>query len=400
MPPRAPSRDRPSRTVRRGRTIPPLLRLQRYLLSELLLSFGLVLAIVTGVFLMGSFLQILGKYPETSVVALFHAMPIFIGLALPVTTPLAFLMACLLSYGRFADDNEFLAFRMGGISPRHAISPAICAAVAISIFTVALATDINPVLTSARKSVLRVQVADQLEHMRKSTGAGRVRIGDMEMSWGGRRDEWFLDVIFTFTTTKQGTEDGKPVTKAQRATGRESSLRLTDETPPRLAVTLVDAHLSFDEDNGTSESKAAREVLFIDLEDDDTNGKGKDEMRSADIFYRMGRLEPLLGSNRKTAEWRHYRDLSRTYWKRVAMGLSPLAFALIGVPIGLLARRGSRGQPLVIALLLALPVYYPLLLWGETLARLDAMPIALALNLPNFVLGIAGIVMLRRVLTR
>lgn len=390
-----------SRTGRRVRTIPPLLRLQRYLLADLLVSFGLVLAIVTGVFVTGSFLQILGKYPETSIVALMRAVPIVVGLALPVTMPLAFLMACLLSYGRFADDNEFLAFQMGGLSPRHAVSPAIFAAAAITIFTVALSTDINPALTSARKSVLRVQVADQLEHMRQSAGAGRIRIGDMEMSWSGRRNEWFLDVVITFTTKKPAADGGPPVVKTQSASGRESTLGLSDESPVRLAVTLVDARLSLDDSSGTSDCRAAREVIFVDLEDDGSSGKSKDEMSAAEIFYRMARLEPLLvGAQRKSVDWRNYRDLSRTYWKRVAMGLSPLAFALLGVPIGLLARRGSRGQPLVIALLIALPVYYPLLLWGETLARLDAMPIALALNLPNFVLGIVGLVMLRRVLTR
>jgi lipopolysaccharide export system permease protein len=377
-----------------------LLRVQRYLLSELLATFALVALIVTGVFLTGSFLQVLGRYPETSLLALLRTLPLFAGLALPVTLPVAFLMACLLAYGRFADDNEFLAFQMGGLSPRHAVAPAICAAAAVSIFAMALSSDINPALVNARNSILRVQVCEQLDHLRSSTGAGSIRIDDMEMSWAGRRGEWFCDVALTYTTTKSSDDGAPPQRTTNQAIAREAMLRITDETPTRLAVTLVDGVMSFEVTGGMTESRAARQVVFLDLDDDSHDGKSKDEMRSSELFYRMARLEPILGRDHNTKTWRAYIDISRVYWKRVALGLSPIAFALIGVPLGLFARRGSRGQALVLALALALPVYYPLLLWGETLARRQAVPPAWALNLPNILLATAGTLMIRRLVTR
>jgi lipopolysaccharide export system permease protein len=388
------------REARPARTIPPLLRLQRYLLGELLAAFGLVLLILTGVFLTASLLQILQKYPETSMLALLHAVPVFVGLVLPVAVPMAFLMACLLSYGRFSDDNEFLALRMGGLSPRHAVAPAICAAAAVSAFTLALSTDINPSLNSAKKSVLRVQVAQQIGRMRTSVGAGNVRIGDMEMSWSGRRDEWFLDTVITWTTKKQTENSAEPERSTSRATARESTLALTDETPARLAVTLVDGVTSDAGDGGYTEGRAKRQRIYIDLDDERAGRKSTDEMRSSEIYYRLARLEPLLGRQRQSKEWRTWRDFSREYWKRVALGLSPLAFGLLGVPIGLFARRGSWAMLLVIALCLALPVYYPLLLWGENLARMDVLPPSVALNLPNIVLGATGLVLIRRLVTR
>ena len=55
--------------------------------------------------------------------AVLKASPTIAPMALPITVPLSFLVACLLTYGRFADENEFLALRMGGINPWHAISP-------------------------------------------------------------------------------------------------------------------------------------------------------------------------------------------------------------------------------------------------------------------------------------
>jgi lipopolysaccharide export LptBFGC system permease protein LptF len=377
-----------------------LLRLQRYLLAELLAAFGLVLLILTGVFLTASLLQVLQKFPETSMVALLHAVPVFIGLVLPVAVPLAFLMACLLSYGRFADDNEYLALQMGGLSPRHAVAPAICAAVVVSAFTLALSTDINPALTSAKKSALRVQVAEQIERMRTSVGAGSVRIGDMEMSWSGRRAEWFLDAVLTWTTKKPSDDGDTPERSTSRATAREATLGLTDESPARLAVTLVDGSTSDAAGDGYTEGRAKRQRIFIDLADDRAGAKRIDELNSSELYYRIVRLEPLLGRHRDSKDWRTWRDYSREYWKRVALGLSPLAFGLLGVPIGLLARRGSWAMLLVIALCVALPVYYPLLLWGENLARLDVLSPAVALNLPNLVLGTAGLLLIGRLVTR
>jgi lipopolysaccharide export system permease protein len=377
-----------------------LLRLQRYLLTELLSAFALVLLILTGVFLMASLLQVLQKLPETSMLALLHAVPVLIGLVLPVAVPLAFLMACLLSYGRFSDDNEFVALQMGGLSPRHAVAPAICAALVVSAFSLVLSTDLNPALTSAKKAVLRVQVAEQIERMRTSVGAGDVRIGDMEMSWSGRRAEWFLDAVLTWTTKKQ-TDDGPDAQRTtSRATAREATLALTNESPARLAVTLVDGATSDTGGGGYTEGRAKRQRIFIDLEDDRASSKRIDEMRSTELYYRLARLEPLLGRQRQTKEWRTWRDYAREYWKRVALGLSPLAFALLGVPIGLFARRGSWAMLLVIALVLALPVYYPLLLWGENLARLDILPASIAMNLPNFVLGGTGVFLIWRLVTR
>jgi lipopolysaccharide export system permease protein len=377
-----------------------LLRLQRYLLTELLSAFALVLLILTGVFLMASLLQVLQRFPETSMLALLHAVPVLIGLVLPVAVPLAFLMACLLSYGRFSDDNEFLALQMGGLSPRHAVAPAICAALVVSAFALVLSTDLNPALTSAKKSVLRVQVAEQIERMRSSVGAGNVRIGDMEMSWSGRRAEWFLDAVLTWTTKKQTNDGPDSQRTTSRATAREATLALTNESPARLAITLVDGATSDTGGSGYTEGRAKRQRIFIDLEDDRTRDKRIDEMRSTELYYRLARLEPLLGRQRQSYEWRTWRDYAREYWKRVALGLSPLAFGLLGVPIGLFARRGSWAMLLVIALVVALPVYYPLLLWGENLARLDILPASIAMNLPNFVLGGTGIFLIWRLVTR
>jgi lipopolysaccharide export LptBFGC system permease protein LptF len=136
-----------------------------------------------------------------------------------------------------------------------------------------------------------------------------------------------------------------------------------------------------------------------------TDTKSKDEMRSSEIYYRIVRLEPTLARGLPTdaediKRWDQYRKLKGEYWRRIAFALAPLVFALLGVPLGLLVRRGSRAQAIVIAIFIALPVYYPLLLWGDNLSAMGKLPAALALNLANILLGAVGLILLGRLVTR
>jgi lipopolysaccharide export LptBFGC system permease protein LptF len=206
--------------------------------------------------------------------------------------------------------------------------------------------------------------------------------------------------VLTWTTKKQTDDAPDAQRTTSRATAREATLALTNESPARLAVTLVDGATSDTGGGGYTEGRAKRQRIFIDLEDDRASSKRIDEMRSTELYYRLARLEPALGRQRQTKEWRTWRDFAREYWKRVALGLSPLAFALLGCRSA--SSRGADRGPLllVIALVLALPVYYPLLLWGENLARLDILPASIAMNLPNFVLGGTGVFLIWRLVTR
>ena len=65
-----------------------------------------------------------------------------------------------------------------------------------------------------------------------------------------------------------------------------------------------------------------------------------------------------------------------------------------------LSGRGSRAAALVTALVVALPVYYPLLELGTVLAREGSLPAGLAMNLGNLVLLLAGCALLHRTFTR
>jgi len=172
-------------------------------------------------------------------------------------------------------------------------------------------------------------------------------------------------------------------------------------------VTLTNAQM--DVQGAPAEAKSIQ--IVIDVEQDARQEtKSKDEMRSSELYYRIARLAPTIAAaadprdrereKERDKRLEFLRKFQVEYWRRIAFGLSPLAFALLGVPMGLLVRRGSRAQAFVIALFIALPVYYPLLLWGDNLASMGRLPAALALNLANILLSAVGLVLLGRLVTR
>ncbi len=94
------------------------------------------------------------------------------------------------------------------------------------------------------------------------------------------------------------------------------------------------------------------------------------------------------------------RDINVAIHKRLSPGLSCLAFVLIGIPVGIMIRMGNTVIGLFISFGIALVVYYPLLIAGESLARKQGLPAAPAMWAANVILGIIAIVLLYRLFRR
>ena len=76
--------------------------------------------------------------------------------------------------------------------------------------------------------------------------------------------------------------------------------------------------------------------------------------------------------------------------QKVALAMTPLVFALVGVPLGLACRSGRRALALGGALAVALLIYYPIAMLAGSLARTDTLPPALLAWAPNVLVGLPG----------
>ncbi len=365
-------------------------RLQRYLLRDLLTAFVLILLIVTGVFFAGMVLQAIHRTEGLGLQAVFRALPFLLPIALPVTAPLALLMACLLTYGRFSDDNEFLAMRMGGIHPWHAVAPAIACGAILSIGTLYLNTELIPAATFGKKIVFRDQIG-RLARAVQSGDATQLSLGkNFKISWDGRDGPWLVNMLITYVPKDADDAEDEAQTRI--------ALRSVEAARGRLNVSSTTLHLILEDariedlsakDNGVTRYADRRKELSLPLgwvmgTSPLEKPKGSDEMRADEIYYRIQR----------SSEDRIERKYRAVFWERVALGLAPLAFSMLGAPLGLSSARGSRMAAMTTALLVALPVYYPLLLWGENLARDGVLPAPAALMIGNALMMLAGIVLL------
>ena len=83
------------------------------------------------------------------------------------------------------------------------------------------------------------------------------------------------------------------------------------------------------------------------------------------------------------------------YWKKFAIPFACLAFGLVGVPLGLIVRRGGRMVGLGVGLGV-ITLYYVLLTAGEKIARTGALPPFLGAWIPNILTCVMGIILITR----
>lgn len=80
-------------------------------------------------------------------------------------------------------------------------------------------------------------------------------------------------------------------------------------------------------------------------------------------------------------------------YRRYAISFAPLLFLLIGIPIGIIIRKGSKVAGLGISALIIFLGYYPLSILGTYLGNMNKMPPSLAIWLPNGIILLIAIIL-------
>jgi lipopolysaccharide export system permease protein len=106
--------------------------LNRYLLREIAIPFGLGLAIVTLILLIARILKLVELVvnrgaPAPGTEALSYILPAF----LELTVPMALLLAVLVALGRLSSDSELIALNASGVSLYQLLAPVAAFAAAV-----------------------------------------------------------------------------------------------------------------------------------------------------------------------------------------------------------------------------------------------------------------------------
>ncbi|MHC4925219.1 MAG: LptF/LptG family permease [Planctomycetota bacterium] len=359
------------------------MRLQLYILRRLTSSLVLVLLVVSSILFIGQTVRFLARTPDVGLDFVLEVLPMLLPVTLSLTLPLTFLVAVVLTYGRLSDDNEVLAARMAGIHPWVLVAPGVFAGALLTWAGLHLHGTIAPNAlarqNSMRKDIYR-RFTEIIERGARSSFTNR----DFKISWASVEDGELVDIHISkgglYSEDYQEIHARRGVLKKD-AEGQTLVFSLRD---------LVQVHGGKEQWNALRSEDFTFAVSAPDLLDVRTGTPKARTLAYDELLFRMLRWPKKTGVHRLMA---------REVFGRLALSLSPLIFALCGIPLALLVGKGSRAAAAVLAFGVALVFY---LFWqaGSTLAGNGDLPPAVAMLSGDTVLLVVGVLLLRKVVRR
>jgi LPS export ABC transporter permease LptF/LPS export ABC transporter permease LptG len=361
-------------------------RLDRYLTREVLGPLSLGFLVYTFLLLMQTLFRLAAMIIRRGVPA--EQVGELLLLSLPnivvLTIPMSFLFAILVASGRLAADSELIALRSAGISLYRLSRPIILLGALLTILNGFLMLYVLPRGNHALQKL-------QLEILSQSVSQ-QVQPRVFYEGWEG--------LVLYVNNFPAGEDQWQGVFVAESVPAAENEITVADrgevilsEDGERLMLRLEDAvahRVDFAEPdryrrvNYRTLSRLLDDSFTSDQQATIASSKGLRELNLGELRERL--TEPNLPTQ--------LRNLTRVeIHKKFALPVACLAFALIGLPLGLSGGRGSgRSAGFAISLGIIL-LYWILLDNGEETARIGLMAPWYAMWRPNLLLAVLGLVM-------
>lgn len=365
--------------------------LRHYVLRELLRPFLISLLFFSFIFLVGNLVKMADLLINKGV-SLWDILKILIFLIPGLSSfivPTSALAAILLVFGSFAQNNEITAMRASGIN----------------LFSIILPVFLTTFLMSLGLLFLNDQVESEAQFAYRRAAKELLLKRPMAYLEAGKFIKDFQDYIILTQriqgnklyeiTIYQPQEKGK-ATRTIIAEWGEIISSLDDKT-----LTLKLYNGTSDEPNPDDPSIFYKlnfktfELPPIYLGKDNPRKKVEKkvrEMRLDEIIYGL-RHDAALKTDRK--ERRKY---EAAFHKKISFAFAPFVFALIGLPLAIISRRGEATVSFALALGVV-AIYYVLFVWGEAMAMESHLNPFLAMWLPNVFMVGSGGALLKRVLS-
>ncbi len=307
------------------------LTLQLYILRQLIFGVvfsvgGMIVIAIPG--LVVSAVNTLGSVAMGSV---FGYLPLVMVDLLPYMLPIGFLLTVVATYGRLAADNEWTAMCMAGISPYRLALPGLIVALVLSGGTHYLVSYVSPGLRFQKRDYARQQVVEQFKNL--PPGQTELRLGNFYMN-ARRRDPdrlRFFDVFIHVPPKKGDEDDGGQTIQAD-----EMTLEFEERD---MIIVLKNArhHSSWEASFAEVSIRQDLDELFQTRPRDHIGWK----YRPSPVLRRMLARGEIEASSVAKAQFElHY---------RYTVASSCLLFLLLGVPTGLILRRGTQLGALTIS---------------------------------------------------
>jgi lipopolysaccharide export system permease protein len=359
--------------------------LDRLVLREILVPLGVGLLAILQLLVVVQLLQ-LNEIVFGSAVSLLDLARVTVALAphfLVIAVPLAFMLGVQLGLGRLAGDNELLALSAAGRHPVHLYRVPVSIALALAVAVAAMARWAEPWGLQQLNSVLNDVIKRNLE---SGLLAGvfnehlpRFMIYVASEEKGAARYASWKGVLI-----EDDIGDGRPLL----ALAEEG--RIEDDAGEVLSLHLRRGELHRFEDKGETVARFNEGTIRVGV-----GGDVRVRNKFANIEGQMPSevLRERIAALEKEGDHRNAQRLRLELVRRWAVPLACLAFALLGVPLAVVAR-GARGSAYLITLG-AFVGFYALSRLGLAIAELGTNAWVAGL-LPDAVVASVGLVYTRR----
>ena len=361
------------------------MRLQRYVLLEFLKSLALAVAVFLAFMFAQTMVHVaeIGERVGADMFSVLPAAPYFLPYLLCYSLPMAFLVSCILTFGRLTSTGGTCAMKAAGARMGFIGFPVIAAALLCCPVLLFLGDrGIQWGFARARDSIASLAK----ESLQRGLVPGRV----FRAAGGGRAcsvallDDGGVQFVIFEGGHRFETVQAEGC-RLELVEGEESHLlkfSLQD------GVRIRDFSRPFFFEEATLELEVPSKVKEkLELGRDASTSGIRENLARAEETRRA------LGSAPERSKKRLLRQVAKamsSVEQRLALSLAPLAFALFGIPLGLWSGRGSKTAAFSIGILVIFGFYYPLWVAGQVLGIEGYIPHELGAWLPNALLGGAG----------
>lgn len=370
--------------------------IDRYIIREIAVPFGLGLAVFTLILLIARILRLIELVvsrgvPLVDVLKLFsYILPSF----LEVTVPMALLLAVLVGMGRLSTDSEIVALRSCGIGLGQIARP--IAIVAIAGFGLAILLSLY-----ARpwgNSLLR----DGLFEIAKTRASAGIQPGIFNADFAGLvlyvaevepPGNVLQGILISGDLSRDASSDAAAAGNLERtAVAAKAGVLIANERERKLTLRLYEGSVHSLNHDGSKYHRTDFGSYDLTLDLDTALADLQQRERSAqEILTRELRQRIAAAAVTGDAVLEERIELARRY----SIPFACLGFAAVAIPLGIRPSRGARSRSFALSIGLILG-YYLLLTLGESLAGRQVLPPLAALALPNLGLALLAGFLIRR----
>lgn len=387
--------------------------LQRYIVADLLRVFSVLVVVLT---VMLVFVGVAREVAEQGLGMnqVVQIMPYVVPSMLPFTIPATLLLTVTVVYGRLAGDLEVTAAKAAGITPMKLLTPAFVIGIVLAFASFGLT---NYAIPWAIGNIERI-VTQSLEDIFLDRLASHHLVSEPDMGFSITVEDVKNRVLINPTFVHRRGDHEQVTMNAEWAQikfdmeNRKIRIRLKNV---KASVAGKDAYVSLDKKelefpmDAQNTKRSARHLTIASIEDkideyqqDVAVNQFQRDQETAMLlltgdFQKLGG-EQLQGyGGYKDYADHHSRKLKTEIHSRYAMAGSCLFFALIGGPFAIYQAQRQFITAFIMCFMPILLVYYPLTFLMSNLGKSGTIDPSWGMWVPNAVLAVTAIFVLRKV---